>query len=148
MIEDILDAKAVLLDLRAETKEEAIEALTGHLARLGRLKDAAAAQEAVLAREKVMSTSLGHGIALPHAKVAGLKDFAVALGRSARGVKFDAVDSSPAKIILLIVSPESKTKEHVKLLASVTKKLKFAYLRQQILEAKDAGAIVQLLRDA
>lgn len=142
-----LDTKAVVPDLKAETKEEAIGALIDHLAALKRIPDAAAAREAVLAREKVMSTGLGHGVAIPHAKVAGLKDFAVALGRSMRGIKYDAVDGSPAKIILLFLSPEGKTKEHVQLLADATKRFKFAYLRQRILEARDAAAVAALFKE-
>lgn len=146
MIEKYLDAKAVIADLSAETKEEAIGVMVDHLARLGRVADDQAALEAVLARERIMSTSLGHGLAIPHAKVGGLKDFAVCLARSHRGIKYDTTDGTPAKILFLILSPEAKTKDHVKLLAAVTKKLKFAYLRQGVMEAKDAAAIAALFR--
>jgi mannitol/fructose-specific phosphotransferase system IIA component (Ntr-type) len=142
-----LDAQAIVPDLKASTKEEAIGALVDHLAGLKRLPDAAAAREAILAREKVMSTGIGHGVAIPHAKIAGLKNFAVALGRSVRGVKYDAVDASPAKIILLFLSPGGKTKEHVQLLADATKRFKFAYLRQGVLEARDAAAIAALFKE-
>ncbi|HEB84441.1 MAG TPA: PTS fructose transporter subunit IIA, partial [Bacteroidetes bacterium] len=100
-ISELLDEKTLLIPFEAASKEEAIEALVDRLAAAGRIPDRDAALEAVLARERALSTGVGGGIAVPHATLAGLKGPALALGRLEEGIEFDSVDGQGVRLIFL-----------------------------------------------
>ena len=97
--------------------------------------------DAVMEREKVMSTGMGHGVAIPHAKIKGLKDFAVSISRSDSPIDYGSLDATPVRILALLLSPEDRTKEHVKMIADITKRLKYSHVRQSILDAYTAAEI-------
>lgn len=139
MIESALVNEAILTDLKGDKDaviKTAVEALAGPLK-----LNAAEIVAAVMEREKIMSTGLGQGVALPHAKVKGLKKFALSICRTAEEVDYGAIDGQPVRIVALLLSPDGKTKEHVQMIAEVTKRLKFNYVRQAIVDAADARAI-------
>lgn len=133
MIEKTLITEAHLLELPSD-KSEAIRAAVDALAgKCG--QDADAIYESVLKREEVMSTGMGHGVAIPHAKIAGLDGFKLSISRSKDPIDYQSLDSTPVRIFALLLSPEGATKDHVKMIAEVTKRLKFSSVRQAILDA-------------
>lgn len=79
---------------------------------------------AILEREKLLSTGFGHGLAIPHAKLKGLKDFVVGLGIHRKGIDFDAIDEKPVHVVVMILGPENQQEEYLKVLARVTAFLK------------------------
>lgn len=139
MIERYYRSKAAVLNLPAEKEKaigKAVAALTAELK-----LDAAEVTTAVMAREKVMSTGIGQGIAIPHAKIKGLKDFAISVSKSATPIEYDSLDKAPVSVLALLLSPEEKMTEHVKIIAEITKRLKFSHVRQSIIEAASAREI-------
>jgi mannitol/fructose-specific phosphotransferase system IIA component (Ntr-type) len=88
-----------------------------------------------------MSTGIGQGVAIPHAKLKGLKKFALSISRSGGSIDYGALDGQPVQILALLLSPEDQTKEHVRMIAEITKRLKFSHVRQGILDAKSAAEI-------
>lgn len=137
MLENCLVSKAHLLNL-PEGKEDAIRAAVNALADAVKL-DADEVFESVMERERVMSTGMGHGVAIPHAKIKGLKKFHVSFSRASEPIDYQSLDSTPVRILVLLLSPEDKTKEHVKLLTEITKRLKFSAVRQAFLDAKSTS---------
>lgn len=137
MLENCLVSKAHLLNL-PEGKEDAIRAAVTAMADVVKL-DADEVFEAVMERERVMSTGMGHGVAIPHAKIKGLKKFHVSFSRASAPIDYQSLDSTPVRILVLLLSPEDKTKEHVKLLTEITKRLKFSAVRQAFLDAKSTS---------
>jgi mannitol/fructose-specific phosphotransferase system IIA component (Ntr-type) len=138
-MEEIFVTKASVLDIPAE-KSAAIRSAVSALA--GELKiPVDSAFDAVTAREKVMSTGIGQGVAIPHAKLKGLKKFALSISRSGGSIDYGALDGQPVQILALLLSPEDQTKEHVRMIAEITKRLKFSHVRQGILDAKSAAEI-------
>ncbi|MBL4888651.1 MAG: PTS sugar transporter subunit IIA [Candidatus Lindowbacteria bacterium] len=101
--------------------------------------------EGVMEREQVMSTGMGHGVAVPHCKMTGLDDFYVSISRSSKPIDYQSLDSTPVRILVLLLSPEDKTKEHVKMIAEITKRLKFSNVREAIIEAKTAKEMEEAL---
>jgi len=102
--------------------------------------------ELVMAREKLGSTGIGHGVALPHGRMPGLTQPAIVLLRHQAGVDFDAIDDQPVHIVLLLLVPGSDDKGHLDLLAKLARKLQNETLRQKILTADSSTAIANLFQ--
>jgi fructose-specific phosphotransferase system IIA component len=132
-IQDLLDRDLILMDLRAADKAGVIRELAGLLARNNRVHDPDALAQAVLDRESQGSTGIGEGIAIPHAKSQAIDDIVVAFGRSTSGVDFQSLDGKPAYLFFLLVTPEDRPGEHLKLLARISRIMRNAALREQLL---------------
>ena len=143
MLQPHLVSEAHLLDL-PEDKDAAIGAAVAALAKAVKL-DAAALLKAVMARETVMSTGMGHGVAIPHAKIAEIDDFRISICRSMSPIDYHSLDSTPVRILVLMLSPEERTKDHVRMIADITKRLKFSSVRQAILDTKDTKEMEQAI---
>jgi fructose-specific phosphotransferase system IIA component len=105
---DLLAQENIALDLQVQSPEEAIQALIGLLASSGRLTEPEAVLAAALERERLMSTGIGSGVAIPHAQSPGVPGFAMALGRTATEIDFKSFDGKPVDLIFLIVAPEGQ----------------------------------------
>lgn len=139
---DLLHERAIELSLRAHSREEAIEILVRRLADEGRLPDAARAREAVLERERALSTGVGQGVAVPHATLAGIDEPVVAFGRVAEGLDFDALDEKPVNLIFLLLAPESEISMHLKLLSRVSRLCNDPDFREALKNAHSARDVL------
>ncbi len=104
--------------------------------------------EAVMAREKLGSTGIGYGVAIPHARLKGLSAPLVAVARHHDGIDFDAIDGEPVFIVVMLLVPEDSTSEHLKLLARFARALQQEAFRSSLLQAADAEAMAQCFVDA
>jgi nitrogen PTS system EIIA component len=143
---DFLSPSAVLPDLSATTKKGVLEELVGALAKEGRIKNAQATVEVLMEREKLGSTGIGQGIAIPHAKTDQADQVVAAFGLSRRGVQFDALDGEPANIFFLLVAPPDAAAQHLKALARISRLLKDKFFRQSLREMRAADEIVKLIK--
>jgi mannitol/fructose-specific phosphotransferase system IIA component (Ntr-type) len=100
----------------------------------------------VLDREKIMSTGMEHGIALPHGKTEGVQEMAVAVGVKKGGIDFDSMDGQPSRLFILVVSPKKTTGPHVQFLAAIGAVLKDEALREAVIRCTSRGAAAALLR--
>lgn len=89
----------------------------------------------LMEREKLGSTGIGDGIAIPHAKIPGLADVLVSFGRSTKGVAFDALDGKPVHLFFLLVAPEHASGQHLKALAKISRMLKDTEFRTRLMDA-------------
>lgn len=144
-IADFLSPDAVLADLVGERKRDVLGELcvpmTTRFPGIGAERLLAVLEE----REKLGSTGIGDGVAIPHGKLAGLPGLVATFGRSTRGVDFDALDGRPSHLFFALFAPESSAGIHLKALARISRLLKSAELRSGILAAADAGEIYGLL---
>lgn len=146
-ITEMLRKEFILEELKAKGKREALVELTGAFAR-GRLKfDPDAMLHVLLEREKLGSTGIGDGIAIPHGKLAGLEEIVVAFGRSAEGVDFEAMDGKPAHLFFLLMAPENSVGQHLKALAKISRMLKDEAFRKRLLAARDCDELFQALAE-
>lgn len=147
---EIVTRKTVAAVLPATAKPQVIERLVDVLVKSGTLP--AARREVVLqalaAREREMTTGVGLGIALPHARIAGVDRILAALGTCPAGIDFDSLDGQPATIFVLLVAPEDMRKEHVQTLSEVSRLLGNAESRAALLAAKTDSELWQALQDA
>lgn len=135
----------ISLNLKSETKEGAIDELINLLVSSGKLKDKNAAFDAIMEREASMSTGMQRGIALPHAKVSGVKKLVVALGLKPGGLDFASLDGTPTEVILLILSPRDMPGSHLQFLAKAGAILRDDEIRARLMAAKKEKEIVEIL---
>ena len=146
-IEDLLAPELVVPRLEASTKagvlEELVEVVAAHHPEIdrGRLL------EALDERERLNTTALGDGVAIPHGKLPGLRRTFAAFGRSPAGVDFQSIDGKPTYLFFLLVAPEESAGAHLKALARISRLLKDASFRQRLLDAPDAKALWGTIRD-
>lgn len=132
---------ARVIDLKSRSKDAALMELVQTLATAHEVKDAERLLQAVLDREKIVSTGIGLGVAVPHAKIPEVSEFLVAYGRSREGIDFGSIDDRPVHHIVLIVGPPDRQQRYLQFLATVTLKLKQPALRKSLEEAADAAAL-------
>lgn len=141
----ILSKEAVVLRLQGTSKEQIIEELIDVLVSAGKIADRKSALKAVMEREKKMSTGLQNGIAIPHGKSDTVEALVAALGLKPEGVAFDSLDGQPAQIFLMTLSPASRTGPHIQFLADISRVLHDPSMRERVLSAPSAEALVELL---
>ncbi len=132
-------------DLHGTTKDAVLEEMVALVATSEAVKDRVSLLAAVRERERVLSTGIGLGIAIPHAKIAGVSKFVVAVGRHTAGIEFDAIDARPVHLVVLIAGPQDAQDRYLRLLARLSGRLKQDDVRKRILAAKDPAEIVAIL---
>ena len=146
---DILTKDQILTDLQATDRWQAIDELINNLVTTGKIqaqhRDAIAA--VVKKRETSMSTGIGFGIGIPHASTDLIKEVVGALGRSRKGMNFDALDNQPVNLVMLFLVPQGQFQKHLHTLANIAKLLHKAEFRQALDQAPDAEAMLKVIKD-
>ena len=146
-IEDILAPELVVPRLEATTKAGVLEELVSVVAAHHPEVDRARLLEALDERERLNSTALGDGVAIPHGKLPGLRRVFAAFGRSPAGVDFQSLDGKPTHLFFLLVAPEESAGAHLKALARISRLLKDDAFRARLREAPDADALYRTIRE-
>lgn len=143
-ISDILDPAAVCLDLDVKDKTEALVRLVETLGATGRVRDVAELRRVILEREKLMSTGIGNGVALPHGKTNVVDGSLAALATLRVPIDFDSLDDKPVTIILLLVGTENNVGVHLRLLSRVSRMVGAEAFRTSLLAAKSVNDVLEL----
>ncbi|MBU5350699.1 fructose-specific PTS transporter subunit EIIC [Paenibacillus barcinonensis] len=122
-ITDLMIQEAMIMDLQATTKDEAIDELIASLNRSGRINDPVLFKEMIYKREAESSTGIGGGIAMPHAKTKAVNEPTVVFAKSSKGLDFEALDDQPAHIFFMIAAPEGAGNTHLRTLAALSRLL-------------------------
>lgn len=144
-ISELLAQDAVVPEMHATTKEEALVELTEALLASGCVLDKDEVLRILQERENLGSTGIGDGVAIPHGKLKNLDRLVMSFGRSREGVDFDSMDGKPAHLFFLLVAPEESVGIHLKTLARISKLLKDEGVRQQLIEALDRETICSII---
>ncbi len=136
----VIESAPYVCILNARSREEAIASLVSELD-----VDHKMVYEAIMQRERVISTGIGIGIAIPHAKISGIEEFNVVIGIvQHEGINWDAIDHLPVKLIMLICGPDDRHREYLQLLSELTKKIKQESVRQALFSAKNREEVVKI----
>ncbi len=144
-LEAIIPPERVII-LDVTTKEEALRRLAAVVATSPEVTDGARLLSALHEREKIMSTGIGLGIAIPHAKIPSVKDFVVGFAKIDQGIDFSSLDGKPVHFIVMIAGPDNQQERYLQLLARITLKLKDAGVRRRLAEARSVDEILAALR--
>ncbi|HOX87295.1 MAG TPA: cation:proton antiporter [bacterium] len=142
---EYLSPGMILANLAAKSKEGVIKELLTVLSQAGKIASFDEAWAAIWEREKSMSTGMEFGIAIPHARTDCVSQIVCAIGIKHEGIDFDSIDGKPAQIFVLILTPKSKHSPFLQFLSQVSRTLSDAAKRGQLLEAKDAQEIFQIM---
>lgn len=135
ILSEVLKSDAILLDLPGTGKEDLIRVMVERLAEIGLVASVSQVTQALLARERVMSTGVGQGIALPHARNAAVKETCVALARLSAPMEFAALDGRPVDLVFLAADPGDRG-ELMRVLAQISRLMRSGDLRKRLMHAK------------
>jgi mannitol/fructose-specific phosphotransferase system IIA component (Ntr-type) len=146
---DILGPENILPDLQATNRWEAIEEMINNLVGTAKIRaeDRDAIAAVVKKRETSMSTGIGFGVGIPHASTDLIYEVVAALGRSKKGVNFDALDNQPVYLVVLFMVPQGQFQKHLHTLADIAKLLHKKEFRQALEEAPNAQAIYKIIKE-
>ena len=143
---DLISERSIIIGLRGTTKREIIEELVNAID-TNQIADRGRVMESVLQREGIMSTGIGHGIAIPHGKSEAVKALSGVLGIKREGVDFESLDGQPAYIFFLLVSPADVSGPHIKALARISRLLKGEEFRKALIPAQTSQAILSIIAE-
>lgn len=143
-ITDLMIKDTMIMDLKATTKEGAIDELIASLAANGRINDAILFKEMILKREAESSTGIGGGIAMPHAKTKAVNEPTVVFAKSAQGVDFASLDDEPARIFFMIAAPEGAGTMHLRTLAALSRLLIDSEFIEKLMATQTPDEVTEL----
>ena len=143
-LSDLIAADGVVCDLRPNSKKQFLQQAAERMAAAAGL-DGKAVFETLLGREKLGSTGIGNGVAIPHGKMAGLDGIAVTVFRLDRAIDFDSMDEAPADLFFVLLAPEGSGADHLKALARIARVMREPHMLDDLRSAPDARAIRRLL---
>lgn len=144
---DIFRKEYIIEGLTSKTKRDVLAELSGLFLQDNVKFSHENMVKILLEREKLGSTGIGDGIAIPHGKLADLHDLIVSFGRSGEGIEFDAMDGKPAHLFFLLMAPENTTGQHLKALAKISRMLKDNAFRKKLMEAKSKDELYAIIAD-
>ncbi len=144
-ITDILNKDCVIPDLAAQTKKGVLEELASALARSEKRVQVEELVKVLLEREKLGSTGIDNGVAIPHGKLKNIDTLLAVFGRSREGIDFGAPDGKPSHLFFLLVAPESSAGIHLKALARISRIAKSEIFRERCMNATTREDLFQLI---
>ena len=145
---EILSGKSLIVGLKGQDKREILEELVDALEVGEKITDREKVLDAVFQREEIMSTGIGHGIAIPHGKSEFVKELGGVLGIKSEGVEFDSLDGHPTYIFFLLVSPMDVSGPHIKALSRISRLLKGEDFRNELIACPDKETAIRILEEA
>ena len=137
----------IIEELKATSKRAVLAELSEVLRRDTEGLPPGAMVDVLLEREKLGSTGIGDGIAIPHGKLKNLDRLMISFGRSRQGIDFDAIDGRPVHLFFLLMAPESSTGQHLKALAKISRMLKDPEFRNGLMTAASAEEIYRKIAE-
>lgn len=146
-INQLLRPDQVRIGLSGTSKKEVINALIGVLENHDSITDLEAVRSAIFEREEMMSTGVGKGLGLPHAKTSAARQTVAAFATTAHPVDFGAIDNEPIELLLLLVGPEEHKSQHVKILGRISRLVSRDAFRERLLQAEAPDTVIDVLRE-
>jgi len=146
-ISEILNKDLLIPNLQSKNKKGVLEELASVLVGQKKLPDLDRVVEVLLDREKLGSTGIGDGIAIPHGKIKDLGGVVASFGRSREGVDFESIDQKPTHLFFLLVAPENSAGVHLKALARISRLLRDPNFRKRLMEAGNEEELFQIISE-
>jgi PTS system nitrogen regulatory IIA component len=146
-LSEIFKPQSVIHDLKAHDKKGVLEELSQVITEQEKSLNKGTLLQVLLERERLGSTAIGDGVALPHGKLRELDKLLISFGRSIDGLDFDSIDEQPAYLFFLLLAPENSAGMHLKFLAKMSRMLKDGNFRQRLMGAKTREEIYKIIID-
>jgi PTS system nitrogen regulatory IIA component len=146
-LSDILKPELIIPNLKAQDKKGVLEELAQIVTQQEPSLSKGSLLQVLLERERLGSTGIGDGIALPHGKLKELDHLCISFGRSAGGLDFDSIDEKPAYVFFLLLAPENSAGVHLRALAKISRILKDGNFRRRLMGAQSGQEIYEMIID-
>jgi nitrogen PTS system EIIA component len=146
-ISDILVMESVVPEIKARDKAAAIEEMAGWLANCYPELDARKVLDVLRERERISTTAIGEGVAIPHGKLAGVDRVVAVFARSREGLDFASLDGEPTHLFFALIAPENAAADHLKALARISRLLKDEGFRSRLMQAKSQQDLYNLIAE-
>jgi PTS system nitrogen regulatory IIA component len=146
-ISDFLNPELILPELAARTKEEVLQELADRIARNFPEVPAEQLLRILKERERLGSTGIGDGFAIPHGKSKSIDRMIISFGRSRAGIPFDSLDGKPAHYFFVLIAPENSAGDHLKALAKISRFLKNSLFKESLAKAEGQAELQKLCQD-
>lgn len=143
---DVLKKEGIILGLEATDKKSVLEELTVPAATISKVEHSQLVRM-LMERERLGTTGIGGGIAIPHGKIKNLPSEILCMGISRKGVSFEAMDGKPVNIFFLLFTPEGATELHLMLLSRISKLLKNDIFKQRLLDAPNVDTVFDIIEE-
>jgi len=145
-ITDVLEEQFIRTNLPGTSKEEIINSMIELVASSKNVIDKEKVRQAILEREKIMSTGVGNGFAIPHGKTDAVKDIVAAFAVTERPVDYQALDDQPVRLVFLLVGKDSLVGPHIRLLSRISRLMNKEGFREELLKSKSPREVLELFR--
>jgi len=146
-ISDILSADVIAVNIEVADKEDGIKRLIDLAAKSNKILDLQKVTRTIFEREKLVSTGVGKGFAIPHGKTDGISDVVAAFAITKDPIDFDSIDGEPVRFIFLLVGKENLLNTHIKLLSRISRLMNKDEFRERLLEAKTPEEVLEIFKD-
>jgi len=144
---DFLDASRVIPALKEKEKRAVLKEMAGRLAALDASLDVGKLYDTLLEREKISSTAIGEGVAIPHGKINGSRKLSGIFARSVEGANFESLDGGPTHLFFVLLAAEDSAADHLKALARISRLLKDGSFRARLMQAKTAEELFRVIKE-
>lgn len=145
-ISDILEEKLVATNLPGNSKDQIINALIDLVGQSPKVLDKEKMRTAIFEREKIMSTGVGNGFAIPHGKTDAVSDIVAAFGVTAEPIAYQSLDEKPVRLVFLLVGKENLVGPHIKLLSRISRLMNKEDFRGKLLDAKTPQDVLTIFK--
>ncbi len=146
-ISDFLNVESIIPVLKSHDKSTAIEEIAEGLASCHRELDKQKVLDVLRERERISTTAIGEGVAIPHGKLAGVDRVLAVFARSPEGVDFASLDGAPTHLFFALIAPENAAADHLKALARISRLLKDDVLRKRLMQAKNEQELYNIIAE-
>ena len=145
-ISDILTEDLVNIHLKGSTKETVINEMVDLVSNSNKVLDKEKVRDAIFEREKIMTTGVGNGFAIPHGKTDAITDIIAAFGISDNPIDYQALDEKPVRLLFLLVGKENMVGPHIKLLSRISRLMNKEEFRQKLLNLRSAAEVIEIIK--
>jgi PTS system fructose-specific IIC component len=144
---ELLDEKFVLTDFKSDDKDDVINELIDLYKENDKVNDIEKVRTAILDREKIMSTGVGKGFAIPHGKTNAVNDVIAAFGKTTRDIDYDALDGNPVHLVFLLVGRDDMVSKHIKLLSRISRLMNKDEFRERLVNTDSKEEIINIFKE-
>lgn len=145
-ISDILTEDLVVTNLEGNSKHDIIDAMITIVAKSPKVTDVEKVRTAIFEREKIMSTGVGNGFAIPHGKTDAVTDIVAAFAVTAEPIDYESLDEKPVRLVFLLVGKDNLVGPHIKLLSRISRLMNKEEFRSRLLQVPTSREILELFR--
>lgn len=146
-ITSILTEDLIQVKIPGETKDDVINAIIDLALKSQKIKDIDKVRQAIFEREKIMSTGVGKGFAIPHGKTDAVSDIVAAFGVTEKPIDYQSLDHEPVRLLFLLIGKDSLVGAHIKLLSRISRLMNKEELRTRLLQAESSAEILNILQE-